>query len=52
MSILLSGGSFQGRGADGMSRGLRDIRLSGAGGAFHASWELKEYILKAAEDGV
>lgn len=45
--ILLKGGMLT-----GVGRGLRDIRLSGTGGAFHASWELEEYILKIAEDGV
>lgn len=37
---------------DGVNRGLCDIRLSRTGGAFYASRELEEYILKAAEDGV
>lgn len=45
--ILLEGGMLT-----DVGRGLRDIRLSGTGGAFHASWELEEYILKIAEDGV
>lgn len=48
----LAGGCLWVWAVDSLSRGLRDIRLSGTGGAFHASWEPEKYILKVAEDGV